>query len=251
MVKVDPVGYELIPMGEATAGVDGVHGFLGARKTPGSPPRAGRGGDPRWPSASPPSCTVDRFALLYQRKFEPLFEVVRDDIAKVSPSTRVDGVAIGFLDHPREFPSRRLNQLLHAYARRWRDPDDAHDHLVHITTGLHMRPPDLLVPAHRVAAPPGAAAPVVAADGEGRGPRRDARDRPRPVALRPHRLAPPEEVRRRHRSAEVGHRHAQPPLQRARFSGGSNRWPRSRPTRSCCWARRARASRSSRGAFNI
>jgi transcriptional regulatory protein RtcR len=78
---------------------------------------------------------VDRFDLLCPPAFLPSARVVADDIAQVSPSTKVEIAAVEFAD-PWDF--EEVYEGLHAFARSYPFDTDREEYLVHITTGTHV-----------------------------------------------------------------------------------------------------------------
>jgi len=78
---------------------------------------------------------VDRFELLYPRKFTTLAETVRDDIARVSPETEVRLVIDPTAD---AWDFEGVYATLHDFARGYRFDTESEDYLVHITTGSHV-----------------------------------------------------------------------------------------------------------------
>lgn len=195
-----------------------------------------------------PDLLVSRFELLHQPQYATLARLIRQDIAAVSPETKVNLVPFAMAD-PWDLEevyasAPRLRALLPLRPRA-RGLPRAHHH-------GHPRRPDRALPAHRVAAPPGHASPDLAPHARRPRPclprRRDlARHRPRPLPLRPPRVA----LRRRGQGAR---RRAQGRIEtrNAAFNALIDRIERvavaSRaPTRPPP-ALPARASRSSRGA---
>jgi len=79
---------------------------------------------------------VDRLELLHQPAYHELAETVAQDVANVSPETRVKLTALEFPD-PWDFESvfATLLDFAHRYPFR---PDDE-DYLIHITTGTHIQ----------------------------------------------------------------------------------------------------------------
>lgn len=78
---------------------------------------------------------IHRFELLYQKKFERLARIVAEDIATVSPETRVDLVEMEFED-PWDF--EEVYGSLHDFARRYDFNTEREEYLIHITTGSHV-----------------------------------------------------------------------------------------------------------------
>ncbi len=79
---------------------------------------------------------VDSVELLFDpAKQQRQFAVVRDDIAAVSPETRVTGHAVTFED-PWDF--EEVYARLYEFARAYHFDTEQADYLVHITTGTHV-----------------------------------------------------------------------------------------------------------------
>jgi transcriptional regulatory protein RtcR len=78
---------------------------------------------------------VGRFELLHSRQSTALAEVVRADIARISPETEVRLVAHETGD-PWDF--EEVYGGLHDFARAYPFDPDSEDYLVHITTGTHV-----------------------------------------------------------------------------------------------------------------
>jgi transcriptional regulatory protein RtcR len=78
---------------------------------------------------------VDRFDLLYQARFEKLFEQVQKDIASVSPETEVRGHHVEIKD-PWDF--EEVYGELHDFASKYDFKQSRERYLVHITTGTHV-----------------------------------------------------------------------------------------------------------------
>jgi len=78
---------------------------------------------------------LDRYELLYQRKFVSLARQIADDIASVSPETEVNMVNIEFED-PWDF--EEVYAAFHDFAHRYEFDTDEEDYLVNITTGTHV-----------------------------------------------------------------------------------------------------------------
>ena len=129
---------------------------------------------------------IDRFELIHQQRFQALAATVRADIQHVSPETEVRLHQVETRD-PWDF--EEVYGALHDFARAYPFDPDAEDYLVHITTG-HARGADLPVPADRVAPPARpAGADQSAARRQRRGPGHLSHHRPRPLEVRPDRLA--------------------------------------------------------------
>src|SRR5271154_3836489 len=78
---------------------------------------------------------IDRFELLYAKKFSKLTEQVKEDIAAVSPATVVKPTVVEFRD-PWDF--QEVYAALHDYARQYPFNPDKEDYYIHITTGTHV-----------------------------------------------------------------------------------------------------------------
>jgi transcriptional regulatory protein RtcR len=113
-----------------------VIGFLGSTLD------AGRFDGGRWNKWRPsvgihmhPDLRVDRFVLLHSVQHQRLADLVRVDIASVSPETRIEPCLIEFND-PWAF-EEVYGKLLDFAADFPFDPE-AEDYLIHITTGTHV-----------------------------------------------------------------------------------------------------------------
>ena len=187
---------------------------------------------------------IDRFELIYAQRFALLAETVRADITRVSPETEVRLCQVDVRD-PWDFED--VYGALHDFARAYPFDPDAEDYLVHITTGTHVAQICLflLTESRHLPGAAGADQPA-AARSPCRGPRHVSHHRSRPVEVRPHRLALRARDGGPDGAAEVGHRDAQPGVQRAhRADRAGGR--RARRRRSCSSAPPGRASRCSRG----
>ncbi len=78
---------------------------------------------------------VDRFEILYQKKFKGLLDIVMEDIKSVSPETEVIGNMIEFAN-PWDF--EQVYGALLDFALSYKFDTDREDYLVHITTGSHV-----------------------------------------------------------------------------------------------------------------
>lgn len=78
---------------------------------------------------------INRFELLYEKKFTRLADVAKEDIAAVSPETQVRLHEISFAD-PWDFEG--VYSALHDYARDYPFDPDREEYLLHITTGTHV-----------------------------------------------------------------------------------------------------------------
>lgn len=82
-----------------------------------------------------PDLLVHRLELIYDPKFQSLFDTVAADIAQVSPDTEVRPVPMPIAD-PWDF--EEVYAALHDLSRRYTFTPDEEDYLVHITTGTHV-----------------------------------------------------------------------------------------------------------------
>lgn len=78
---------------------------------------------------------VDRFDLLYQRRFQTLANQVIEDIGTVSPETKIQSHYVDFAD-PWDF--EQVYSALHDFARAYEWKTGQEQYLVHITTGTHV-----------------------------------------------------------------------------------------------------------------
>ncbi|WP_437575600.1 RNA repair transcriptional activator RtcR [Sorangium sp. So ce887] len=78
---------------------------------------------------------VDRFELLYQRRFEALAGTVMGDVRHASPETDLRGHVVE-VDDPWDFEA--VYGALHDFARAYPFAPDREDYLIHITTGTHV-----------------------------------------------------------------------------------------------------------------
>ncbi len=78
---------------------------------------------------------IQRFELLYQKKFARLASTVIDDIATVSPETEVKVAEIELSD-PWDF--EEVYGTLHNFAAGYEFDTDREEYLIHITTGTHV-----------------------------------------------------------------------------------------------------------------
>jgi transcriptional regulatory protein RtcR len=78
---------------------------------------------------------VDRLVLLHGTQHQRLADYVTEDIASVSPETRVDPHVLDFAD-PWDF--EEVYGKLLDFARAYPFDPDAEDYLIHITTGTHV-----------------------------------------------------------------------------------------------------------------
>lgn len=82
-----------------------------------------------------PDLAVHRFELIYDPKFQSLFDTVADDIRQVSPDTQVRPTPLAIKD-PWDF--EEVYAALHDFARNYTFSPDEEDYLIHITTGTHV-----------------------------------------------------------------------------------------------------------------
>ncbi len=78
---------------------------------------------------------IDRFVLLYQRRYSKLFQRIVQDIKQVSPETEVVPQIIEFND-PWDFEN--VFAALHDFSHSYPFDPEQEDYLVHITTGTHV-----------------------------------------------------------------------------------------------------------------
>ena len=78
---------------------------------------------------------VNRFDLLYQRRYASLLKKLTEDIKRVSPETEVVPHEIKFRD-PWDF--EEVYAALHDFSKGYNFDQDNEDYLVHITTGTHV-----------------------------------------------------------------------------------------------------------------
>ncbi len=78
---------------------------------------------------------VDRFVLIYPRRFEGLARAIKEDIAQVSPETDVVLENIEIAD---PWDLEQTYGALRDFARRYPFDPAKEDYLVHITTGTHI-----------------------------------------------------------------------------------------------------------------
>jgi len=79
--------------------------------------------------------SIDRFVILYQKRFTSLLELIARDIGEVSPHTEVVPQLIEFAD-PWDFEP--VYAALHDFAVAYPFDPEHEDYLVHITTGTHV-----------------------------------------------------------------------------------------------------------------
>lgn len=78
---------------------------------------------------------VDRFELLYEPKFTKLSKLICEDLAAVSPETKINPREI-HLANPWDF--EEVYGALHDFASSYPFKSDEEDYLIHITTGSHV-----------------------------------------------------------------------------------------------------------------
>ncbi|HXG65857.1 MAG TPA: RNA repair transcriptional activator RtcR [Blastocatellia bacterium] len=78
---------------------------------------------------------IKRLELLYQTRFTRLAETVAEDIASVSPETRVRLVKIEFDD---AWDFEQVYGALHDFASAYEFDTEREEYLIHITTGSHV-----------------------------------------------------------------------------------------------------------------
>jgi transcriptional regulatory protein RtcR len=82
-----------------------------------------------------PDLIVNRFELLHGKQNAALAKVIQDDIAIVSPETKVHLREVDFAD-PWDF--EHVYEMLFQFARGYAFDTEAEDYLIHITTGTHV-----------------------------------------------------------------------------------------------------------------
>jgi transcriptional regulatory protein RtcR len=112
-----------------------VIGLLGTTIDRGSTARRWEGWRPSVAICQHADLIVDRFELLYPRRFTTLAETVRDDITRISPETDVRLVVDPTTD---AWDFEDVYASLHDFARAYRFDTESDDYLVHITTGSHV-----------------------------------------------------------------------------------------------------------------
>ncbi|MHC4105599.1 MAG: RNA repair transcriptional activator RtcR [Planctomycetota bacterium] len=78
---------------------------------------------------------VNRFELLYQKRFKSLQDRVVKDIKHISPKTEVVSYAVDFRD---PWDLEEVYAALHDFAKAYAFDQDNEEYLVHITTGTHV-----------------------------------------------------------------------------------------------------------------
>ena len=112
-----------------------VIGLLGSTLDVGRHPDRWQNWRPSVSICRQPDLVVSRFELLHGRNDRSLAELVRKDIAAVSPETTVNLHEVEFGD-PWDF--EQVYETLFRFARNYSFDTDAEDYLVHITTGTHV-----------------------------------------------------------------------------------------------------------------
>ncbi|HOX05698.1 MAG TPA: RNA repair transcriptional activator RtcR [Planctomycetota bacterium] len=78
---------------------------------------------------------IDRYEMLYQKRWTRLCETLARDVRDVSPETEVRCTEVEFKD-PWDF--EEVYGALHDFAHGYRFDPDEEDYLIHITTGTHV-----------------------------------------------------------------------------------------------------------------
>ena len=112
-----------------------VMGFLGSQLDGGQGPGRWEKWRPTLCLVQQPDTLVDRLELLHARKHTTLAEVVRRDIAAVSPETEVRLVPMDMAD-PWDFGE--VYGALYDWVRRYPFDSDREQYWAHITTGTHV-----------------------------------------------------------------------------------------------------------------
>jgi len=112
-----------------------VIGLLGTTLDVGKHPDRWQNWRPSVSLCSQPDLLVSRFELLHGKPDTALAELLRRDIASVSPETAVNLHPVQFGD-PWDF--EQVYEMLFTFARNYSFDTDAEDYLVHITTGTHV-----------------------------------------------------------------------------------------------------------------
>ncbi|HEY3835413.1 MAG TPA: RNA repair transcriptional activator RtcR [Bryobacteraceae bacterium] len=112
-----------------------VIGLLGATLDQGKHPDRWQTWRPSISLCRQPDLIVKRFDLLYSPREALLAEIVRRDIAAVSPETEMRLHPIEFSD-PWDF--EQVYEALFNFARAYPFDPDTEDYLIHITTGTHV-----------------------------------------------------------------------------------------------------------------
>jgi len=78
---------------------------------------------------------IDRFDLLYQKKYLSLLTRITEDIHQISPETRVVGHEVDFKD---AWDFEEVYGVLHDFAKTYEFDLEKEEYLIHITTGTHV-----------------------------------------------------------------------------------------------------------------
>ncbi len=78
---------------------------------------------------------IERFELLYEKKFDSIAQTVIEDIKHVSPETEIVTTKVKFKD-PWDF--EEVFGVLHDFAKKYPFDIEREDYLIHITTGTHV-----------------------------------------------------------------------------------------------------------------
>jgi len=113
-----------------------VVGFLGSKLDAGTRGKRWDGWRPTVSVCQHEDLLVDRFELLYPPQAEALAEVVKRDIASVSPETEV---RLTPFDVPNAWDFEVVYETLHDWTRSARFDPENENYLVHITTGTHVQ----------------------------------------------------------------------------------------------------------------
>jgi transcriptional regulatory protein RtcR len=112
-----------------------VIGLLGTTLDVGKHPDRWQNWRPSVSICRQPDLIVNRFELLHGKPETGLAELLRRDVASVSPETIVNLHPIQFGD-PWDF--EQVYEMLFTFARGYPFDTDAEDYLIHITTGTHV-----------------------------------------------------------------------------------------------------------------
>ena len=112
-----------------------VIGLLGTTLDVGKHPDRWQNWRPSVSICRQPDVIVSRFELLHGNAETGLAELIRRDIASVSPETSVILRPVQFGD-PWDF--EQVYEALFAFARNYQFDTDSEDYLIHITTGTHV-----------------------------------------------------------------------------------------------------------------
>lgn len=78
---------------------------------------------------------INRFELLYQKKFQAMADVIAEDIRNVSPETEV---VLRLVEFEKLWDFEEVYGALHDFARAYPFDLEKEEYLVHITTGTHV-----------------------------------------------------------------------------------------------------------------